>query len=91
MEPVTDDELTACALAADPETTVGGDAVCLWDVIDERPSHRLPAWYMPSPMGTHRFTGWRLRVARCSVGLIVGSLLAINAAGLCNTYGQLHL
>jgi hypothetical protein len=27
---------------------------------------------------------------RWNVALIIASFLAINAAGLCNTYGQLH-
>jgi hypothetical protein len=35
-------------------------------------------------------TGWRRHLVRWNVVLIVASFLAINAAGLCNTYGQLH-
>jgi hypothetical protein len=35
--------------------------------------------------------GWRRRVVRWNVALIIASFVVINAAGLCNTYGQLHL
>ncbi len=86
---VNDDELCAAALAADPDATVAADAVCLWDLIGHGPQP-LPAWYMPAPM-RGSLSGWRRRVARFNVALIVVSLLTINAFGLCNTYGQLHL
>jgi hypothetical protein len=45
---------------------------------------------MPAPIGTPHFSGWRRHLVRLNVGLIVAAFLAINAAGLCNTYGQLH-
>ena len=32
IDPMSDDELTALALAADPDTVADDDAVCLWDV-----------------------------------------------------------
>src|SRR3954466_12156903 len=88
-EDVPDDELCAAALAADPDAPIADDAICLWALTG--PGERqLPAWYMPTPMAGS-LHGWRRRVARFNVALIVMSLLAINAYGLCNTYGQLHL
>ena len=48
---------------------------------------------MPSPMGgggqsSRDGGGW---FARCNIGLIIGAFLVINAFGLCNTYGTLHI
>ena len=51
----------------------------------------LPTWYMPTPMRAPALTGWRRHVVRWNVALIIASFVTINAAGLCNTYGQLHL
>ena len=88
---LTDDELAALALAADPDVAVDRDAVCLWDLSPSETPRLLPDWYMPSPMGGPGIlTGWRRRVARFSVGFIIVSFLVINAYGLCNTYGQLN-
>jgi hypothetical protein len=82
----SDDELTALALAADPDTTLDDDAVCLWDLNGTRPGRALPEWYMPAPMGGPRpLQGWRRQI----VVPIIASFLAITAFGLCNTYGQL--
>jgi hypothetical protein len=89
--PLTDDELVALALAADPDTAVDDDAVCLWDLARPDAVSLLPEWYMPSaPGGPGRLTGWRRRVARVSVSFVIASFLVINAYGLCNTYGQLN-
>jgi hypothetical protein len=85
---VTDEELTALALATDPETDVDGDAPSLEDLLGSSQRRLLPEWYMPAPMGgAPPLRGWR-RVAALSV---IASFLVITAAGLCNTYGQLHL
>ena len=80
---VTDEELAALALAADPDTPVGHDAVPLRD--DEAGGQDLlPGWYMPSPARSIRpLRGW----ARWVVILIIASFVAINAVGLCSTYG----
>jgi hypothetical protein len=90
MEPpqITDDELSAEALSADPEAAVAADAVSIWDVVGQGPQP-LPEWYMPAPMGGSLW-GWRRHFARCNIALIIASFVAINAYGLCNTYGQLH-
>lgn len=83
-EPITDEELTVLALAADPESEVGADAVPIDLSGGAGRAHPLPDWYMPVPVGSLRpLRGWR-RV----VGLVVvASFLVINAYGLCSTYG----
>jgi hypothetical protein len=86
--PLTDDELTEQALAADPDAGVAEDAVPLSELLGSTvgpgTGELLPGWYMPAPMGTARLLrGWRRRV----VLLIVASFLLINAYGLCSTYG----
>ena len=87
-EHVPDDELCAAALAADPDTPVADDAICLWALTGPG-AQPLPEWYMPAPMGGS-LHGWRRQLARVNIALIIMSF-AINAYGLCNTYGQLHL
>ena len=85
---VSDDELTAEALAADPDAAVADDAVPLARVLGSGAPGPLPEWYMPAPMGgQRRLTGWRRHV----VMLVIASFLLITAYGLCNTYDQLHL
>jgi hypothetical protein len=86
---MTDDELSALALAADPDSAVGDDAVSLWDLTDQGPQP-LPAWYMPAPKVTG-LRGWRRRLVRFNVVMLIAAFVTINAYGLCNTYGQLHL
>jgi len=89
---ISDDELTAAALAADPETPVADGAVSFWDIArDEthddngRASALLPAWYMPAAAdGRSLLRGWRRRVAI----IVIAAFLAINAYGLCSTYGE---
>ncbi len=87
--PVTDAELAAMAVAADPDTPVEEGAVPfsqLTGTADEDDG-LLPAWYMPAPGSGGRLRGWRRRVAI----LTVSSFLAINAYGLCSTYGSVGL
>ncbi len=79
---VSDDELAAQALAADPDAPVGEHAVPLASVVGA--GGLLPDWYMPAPMGgAGLLRGWRRRVAI----LVVVSFLAVLAYGLCSTYG----
>lgn len=83
-------ELTAEALAADPDTPVGADAVPIWDVLATDPAAPplLPEWYMPvAPRGGAPLHGWR-RIAALAV---ISALLLITAMGLCNTYAQMVL
>ena len=82
---LTDEELGALALAADPDAEVEDGAVSVWDLErDDDGDDLLPAWYMPSPMvGSRLLHGWRRTVAL----LVIASFLLINAYGLCSTYG----
>jgi hypothetical protein len=86
---ITDEELTALALAADPDAGVPEDAVPLSELLAAGASpfgeELLPDWYMPVPAGAGRLLdGWRRRI----VLLIVVSFLLIDAYGLCSTYGH---
>ena len=76
-----DEELTALALAADPDQEVGPDAVPI-DGRSSTTSGLLPEWYMPAPM-----SAGRSRARRVTLGLFGLALVVINAAGLCVTYG----
>ena len=81
----TDEELTALALEADPREALSADAVPFDDGSD-RSSGLLPEWYMPAPASFRR-TPRRVVVA----STVVVSLLALNALGLCVTYGVLEV
>ena len=80
MDTFTDDELAELALAADPDAPIPDDAVPFGR--SERDRSLLPEWYMPAPSSTRRT---RPRVL--AVAAIVGSLIVVNGAGLCVTYG----
>ena len=85
---ISDEELTALALAADPDQVVPDDAVPFGVALDGGDASLLPQWYMPAPdAGAIARPGWRRRVG---VGLVVTFVL-INAAGLCSTYGSIVL
>jgi hypothetical protein len=85
MDLPTDEELCALALAADPDTEVGEDAVPLHDLIGASADGPLPSWYMPAAAGGRMLRGWR----RIPPVAVVAALVVINCYGLCNTYGQL--
>ena len=85
------------ALAADPDEPLGADAVpveqYLASVVGDAP-RALPGWYMPSlasvlPGGRapRRAKRWQVVV----VALVVGAFVAVDATGLCSTYGLLTL
>ena len=78
--PITDEELTDLALAADPDAGIDADAVP-WTVGGDGP---LPDWYMPAATTVRR--GWKSKAVVC---VVIAAFLAINAAGLCITYGHL--
>jgi hypothetical protein len=86
-DPISDEELTGLALAADPDAPLPADAVNLWELDQDGEDALLPTWYMPSPMGARRLTGWRRRVAI----LLIVAFLLIDAYGLCSTYGDVVL
>jgi hypothetical protein len=79
---VSDDELAAQAVAADPDPSLDG-ALPFAAVIGDDTTAALPAWYMPAPMIGARLFGWRRGV----VVTFVAALLVIEAAGLCTTFG----
>jgi hypothetical protein len=76
---ITDDELTAEALAADPNAPIPAGVVPFGGTSD---AGLLPEWYMPVGGPIRRTRSRRVVV----VGIIV-SLLVVNGAGLCVTYG----
>jgi hypothetical protein len=78
---ISDEELELEALAADPDMAVGDDAVA-FVVEPANTTELLPSWYMPPPQHVRRT---RLKTV-AAVSFIV-ALLAINAGGLCITYG----
>ena len=76
---ITDEELAAEAMAADPNAPIDDDA----EPFGGRPdAGLLPEWYMPINGPVRRTRTRRVVV----VGIIV-SLLVVNGAGLCVTYG----
>ena len=80
---MTDEELTALALAADPDAPLAADAVP-FSIYPDEPFGALPAWYMPPAMARYA-GGWR----RFGIFAIIAAFLLIDAFGLCITYGQL--
>jgi hypothetical protein len=84
-----DDELARLALAADPDVALPDDAVPIWEVLGHGAGALLPSWYMPAPMG-YGASGRRRR-KRIIVLLVVAAFLALNAYGLCSTYGQITI
>lgn len=77
---ISDAELTALALAADPDAPIDDDAIPFGDG-DPATFSLLPEWYMPAP-GIRRSRG------RAAVMLgFAASLVVINIGGFCVTYG----
>ncbi|HTT87381.1 MAG TPA: hypothetical protein VMF60_08445 [Acidimicrobiales bacterium] len=81
-QPLTDEELTALALADDPERPLDPEAVPLSLYLAQLPS-LLPAWYM-APATAPSGKRWRTWV----ILAIIGAFMLIEAWGLCSTYGQ---
>lgn len=82
---ISDEELTALALAADPNAPLDADALP-WYFGYGFAVNPLPDWYMPRPMAARRGRGTTLVVASVVVGMIV-----VCAFGLCITSGFLQL
>jgi hypothetical protein len=83
----TDAELTALALAADPDAPLPPEAVPM-DVHLARFGPQLPSWYMP-PIASHGPSYGRWTWKAPFVIAIVSAFLLIDLMGLCNTYGIL--
>jgi hypothetical protein len=84
---LSDEELTALALEADPDVPLPDDAVPLDLDRWRKAAALLPTWYMAP--ATARIGGGRLR--RAVILAVVGAFLLIEAFGLCSTFGQLPL
>ncbi len=80
---ISDEELERLALAARPDAELDDDAVP-WSPTGLDPL--IADWYMPAPVGTRR--DW---LARAVAATVIASIVAINAAGLCVTYGRVIL
>jgi hypothetical protein len=79
---ISDEELAAEAVAADPDPNLDG-ALPFAQVIGDEPTAGLPTWYMPAPMIGARLFGWR----RSVVFTFVAALLVIETVGLCTSFG----
>ncbi len=79
----TDEELTALALATDPDDVVIADDAEPFGGLD-RGAALLPEWYMPAPLGAGSGPRGRRVVV---VSVLVLAMFAVNAVGICVTYG----
>ena len=80
---ISDEELTALALAADPDAPIADDAEPFGRELSSG-ADLLPEWYMPVPQISAADRNPR-RVF--TVSLIIFAMLLLNGAGLCVTYG----
>lgn len=78
---ISDEELASLALAADPDAPFD-EGVEPFGAGLAPGSELLPEWYMPVPN-----TNGRSRFRSVAVAAIVVSLVVVNGAGLCVTYG----
>ncbi len=79
-EIISDEELTALALAADPDAEIDVDAVPFVST-EGMGAGLLPDWYMPAP-SLRRSPGRIAVLASFAIALFV-----INVGGVCVTYG----
>ena len=82
---LTDAELTALALAADPDAPIAEGAVPIGIHLAQM-GLSLPMWYMP-PVARRGGSRWKAPL----VIVVVSAFLLIDLMGLCNTYGLLSL
>jgi hypothetical protein len=82
---ITDEELTALALSADPEVPLDPDARPAQFIKD---NGLLPTWYMPAPLTAATTSLGRGRITL--TWLLIAAFLTITALGSCVTYGQLR-
>ncbi|MBV8463353.1 MAG: hypothetical protein JO368_08670 [Acidimicrobiales bacterium] len=81
-EPVSDEELVALALAADPAAGPDLDAVPMDEYLGAAPG-LLPAWYMPGRLSASGSRGRRVVVLS-----VVATLLVLEGLGLCSIFGH---
>lgn len=84
-EILSDDELTALALAADPTAPVDASTVP-WNGAWASGPLLIPEWYMPRPSSSRGRRGVLI-----VIGVVVAGFLTIDAFGLCITSGFLSL
>jgi hypothetical protein len=92
--PLTDEELTSLALAADPDAPLSSDAIPLslhlaqfaqFAGATQFAGAALPQWYMAPAIAGGSGRRWRTPI----VVAIISAFLLIEGLGLCNTFGQL--
>ncbi len=84
MGPITDEELTAQSMAADPNQPIDPAAVPFAEFLAGGDVDTdLPSWYMPAAQ-SH---GGRRHLA--VIGLVILALLVVMVFGYCITYGSL--
>jgi hypothetical protein len=88
VDEFSDEELTRLALAADPDMAVPDDAVPMSELFGDDTGSLLPSWYMPVA-ARHVVRGRRWK--RVVVIVVIVIFLAIDAYGLCNTYGSITI
>jgi hypothetical protein len=81
---ISDEELTALALAADRDAPLAPDALPWRASVSQLAL--LPDWYMPRPSATGRGRGTRIVIFT-----VVAGFLVIGAFGMCITSGFLSL
>lgn len=84
--PLSDEELTRLAMAADPDAPLSKEAIPLSLHLAQFAGAALPEWYMAPAMASNG-RRWRTPI----VISIIAAFLLIEALGLCNTFGQLTL
>jgi hypothetical protein len=85
---ISNEELTRLALAADPDIALPPDAISIWEVFGRAEEALLPPWYMP---GSARRPVRGRRWKRLVVVALIIAFLAIDAYGLCSTYGSITI
>ncbi|HVA10508.1 MAG TPA: hypothetical protein VNG12_27665 [Acidimicrobiales bacterium] len=81
---VSDAELTALALASDPDAPIAEGAVPIGIHLAQL-GPALPLWYMPPTAAGRGGRRWKAPF----VIAVVSAFLLIDLMGLCNTYGSL--
>ncbi len=83
VEALTDEELTALALATEPGGPPADDAVPLAVHVGAG-AGLLPEWYMPAPRARPGRSRWRT----AAVLAVVALFLVLEALGLCSAFGH---
>ena len=85
---VSDEELAALALGADPDAPLDDDAVPFGDVFGTDEAALLPSWYMPGGIPSAR---GRPRWLKVLIVVLIVAFLVVDAYGLCSTYGDITI